>query len=85
MRVAGLGSTVIAAPAPRRACQRMAVSAAAGARVSAASVPARCPEHLATSVKSAQHVETPAALQGESILVPSGLECRGFFSVIFST
>lgn len=74
VRVAGRGSTVTAAPALTRACQRMALSAAAGAGVSVASVFARCLEHLGTSVKNAQHVETPAALQGESTLVPSGLE-----------
>lgn len=69
MKVAGRGSIVTAAPAPRRACQRMALSAAAGGGVSVASASAPYLEHLGTSVKSAQHVEAPVALQGESTLM----------------
>lgn len=74
MKAAGRGSIVTAAPAPRRARQRMALSAVAGGDVSVAIVSALYLEHLGTSVKSAQHVETPVALQGESTLVPPALE-----------
>lgn len=73
-RAAGRGSIVTAAPARRRACQRMALSAAAGGGVSAAGASALCLEHLGTTVRSALHVETPVALQGESIFMPPALE-----------
>lgn len=72
-KAAGRGSIVTAAPAPRRACQRMALSAVAGGDVNAASVSALYLEHLGTSVRSAQHVETPVALQGENTFMPSAL------------
>lgn len=74
MKVAGRGSIVTAAPAPRLACQRMAHSAAAGGDVSVASVSALYLEHLGTSVRSARHVVTPVALQGESAFMASAVE-----------
>lgn len=67
----GRGSIVTAAPAPKRARQRMALSAAAGGNVNAATVSALCREHLGTTVRSARHVETPATLQGENTFMPS--------------
>lgn len=73
VKAAGPESIVTAAPALRRACQRMALSAAIGGDVSVATVSALYLEHLGTSVRSAQHVETPAALQGENTLMPSAL------------
>lgn len=73
VEAAGRGSIVTAAPALRRACQRMAFSAAAGGDVSVASVSALYLEHLGRSVRSAQHVEMPVALQGENTFVPSAL------------
>lgn len=69
VRATGRGSTVTAVPAPRRVCLRMALSAAAEGGVSAASASALYPEHLGKSVKCAQHVEAPAALQGQSTLL----------------
>lgn len=74
-KATGQGSIVIAAPAPRRACQKTVPSAAAAGDASVASASALCQEHLGTSVKNAQHAETPVALQGESTLVaPSVLQ-----------
>ncbi len=70
---AGQGSIVTAAAAPRRACQRMALSAAAGVDVSVVVVFALYQEHLGNSVRSAQPVRTPVALQGESTFVPAAL------------
>lgn len=70
-KVAGQGSIVTAVPALRRACQRMVPSAAGGGSVSVAIVSALFPEHLGTSVRSAQHVEMPVAWQGENTFMPS--------------
>lgn len=67
----GQGSIVTAVPALKRARQRMALSAAAGGNVNAATVSALCREHLGTSVRSAQHVEMPVTLQGETTFMPS--------------
>lgn len=64
VRAAGQGSIVTAAPALRRACQRMALSAADGGDVSVVTVSALYLEHLGTGVRSAQRVETPVAPQG---------------------
>lgn len=74
MRAAGRGIIATAAPAPRRARQRMALSAAAVGDASAATVRAPYPEHPGTGVKSAPRVETPATLQGEKTLAPSACE-----------
>lgn len=74
VKATGRGSIVTAAPALRRACQRMAPSAAAGGDASVVGVSALYLEHLGTIVKSAQRVETPVALQGESTLVASAPE-----------
>lgn len=74
--VAGQGSTATAAPAPRRAHRRMESSAAAGGSVSAASVCALYLELLGTSVRSAQHVGMPAALQGENTLISSTIKAE---------
>lgn len=73
MKAAGQGTIVTAAPAQSRACQRMTLSAAAGEDVSVASVSALYLEHLGTSVRSAQHVEMPVPLQGESTFMSSAL------------
>ena len=70
-KVAGQESIVTAVPALRHACQRMVSSAAGGGSVSVASVSALYLEHLGTSVRSAQHAETPVALQGENTFMPS--------------
>lgn len=74
VKAVGQESTVTAAPAQRTACQRMALSAAAGGRASVATVSALYLAHLGTSVRSAQHVETPAALQGENTFMPSAFK-----------
>lgn len=73
VRAAGQGSIVTAAPALRRACQRMALSAADGGDVSVVTVSALYLEHLGTGVRSAQRVETPVAPQGENEFKPSAL------------
>lgn len=73
---AGKGSTVTAAAARSRACQRMARSAAAGGNVSVDTVSVLYPEHLGTSVRSAQHVETPVHLHGENTVIPSLLSAE---------
>lgn len=70
VKAAGRASTVTAAAALRHACQRMALSAVAGEGVSATNASAPYQEHLETSVRSVQHVETLAALQGESTFTP---------------
>lgn len=70
-KVAGQASIVTAVPALRRACQRMVPSAAGGESVSVAIVSALYPGHLGTSVRSAQHVETPVAWQGENTVMLS--------------
>lgn len=81
VKAAGQGSIVTVALARRRACQRMALSAATVGGVSVASVSALYLEHLGRGVKTAQHVEMPAALQGESTSVQSDGErrCRVVF------
>lgn len=70
MKADGRGSTVTAAAALMRACQRMELSAAGRGGASVATVCARYLEHLGTSVRSAQHAETPVPLQGEDIVMP---------------
>lgn len=55
----------------------MVPSAAGGGSVSVASVSALYLEHLGTSVRSAQHVETLVALQGENTFMPSEVN-KGF-------
>lgn len=72
--VVGQGNIVTAAPAPKRVCRRMALSAVAGGDVSVASASALYLEHLGTSARGAQHVETPAALQGENTFMTSALK-----------
>lgn len=76
MRTAGRGSIATAAAALRDACQKMALSAAVGGDVSAATVFAPYLERLGTSVRSAQPVKTPVTLQGESTFMPPALEKR---------
>ena len=71
---AGQGSIATAAPAVRCACRRTVGSAVAGGNAHVASVSALFLEHLGTSVRSAQHVEIPVALQGEE-----SLKCHLFF------
>lgn len=73
VKAVGRGSIVTAVPALKRACQRMALCAAAGGNVSAAGVSALYREHLGASVRSAQPVEMPVTLQGENMFMPPAL------------
>lgn len=72
-KVVGQGSIVTAVPAMRRACRRMAPSAAAGGSVSVTSVCALYLEPLGTGVRSARHVEMRVLLQGENTFMPGAL------------
>lgn len=73
VKAAGRGSIATAAAALSRACRMTASCAAIAGGASAATVSAPYQEHPAISASSAQRVETPVALQGESALVAAPL------------
>lgn len=76
VRVAGKDTIATAVPVPRRARQRMALSAVVAGDASVATASAPYPEHPGKGVKSAPHVEMLATLQGEKPLAASVCESR---------